>query len=172
MAVRRPWTEDDTTRLRELHSKGLSCGKIAEEMGRSKATISDYALAEGLSWPGAQAQIHVAAATNAASARVRRAQALMAELEILELSQTVALRALRGRGKWKTLLRGTGGTEVTELLDYIPARDLRDTTTARANMAQVIDRLDANDGGVADGRSMLERLGAALGVEGPPVEKT
>jgi len=96
----------------------------------------------------------------------------MAELEILELSQTVALRALRGRGKWKTLLRGTGGTEVTELLDYIPARDLRDTTTARANMAQVIDRLDANDGGVADGRSMLERLGAALGVEGPPVEKT
>lgn len=44
------WTDDESRRLRELHGDGRSLHSIAEEMGRSKRTISVWAGKLGLSW--------------------------------------------------------------------------------------------------------------------------
>lgn len=50
MAPRKPWTDEDTARLTELHAASMSLHAIAKDMGRSKATISKYADLEGLSF--------------------------------------------------------------------------------------------------------------------------
>ncbi|WP_068160454.1 helix-turn-helix domain-containing protein [Rhodococcus phenolicus] len=44
------WTDDESRRLRDLHADGRSLHSIAEEMGRSKRTISVWAGKLGLSW--------------------------------------------------------------------------------------------------------------------------
>lgn len=44
------WTDEESTRLTELHAAGKSLHFIANEMGRSKNTISKWASTLGLSW--------------------------------------------------------------------------------------------------------------------------
>lgn len=44
------WTDEESDRLRELHADGRSLHSIAEEMGRSKRTISVWAGKLGLSF--------------------------------------------------------------------------------------------------------------------------
>ena len=159
------WTTADDQTLTDLHRTGRSLTSIARDMHRGKATISEKAKALGLTWN--RAQVGEAVHAKITDAKARRANALLAELEILELSQARVLSALRGHDTWSTVLRGDGGAESERTLDTVPPRDLRDETTARASMAVVISRLDDNDHGATEARSMLERLAARLNVTGP-----
>lgn len=48
------WTDEESTRLTELHAAGKSLHFIANELGRSKNTISKWASTLGLSWDRAE----------------------------------------------------------------------------------------------------------------------
>lgn len=158
------WTPEDDNTLRAHHAAGRSLHWIAQEMGRGKATISNKAKALGLAWD--RAQVASATVAKVRDAKARRADALLAELEILERSQQRVLVTLRGDGPWSTIVRGEGGAENARALDFVPPRDLRDETSARASMAVVIDRLHTDDNGATEARSMLARLADSLGVKG------
>lgn len=161
--VRRPWTADDDQVLRDMHATGQSLGAIAKHLGRGKSTIHNQAARLGLSWDRTQ----TASAANAKmhDARARRAAALEAELELLELAQAHARKGLTGGG-WRTVMRGAMGAETTQTLEFVPPRDLRDSTSARASMAVVIDKLTDTDASAAHARSMLDALADSLGVTG------
>ena len=161
----RPWTPEDDQRLRDLHATGKSLHAIAQEMSRGKATVSGQSKALGLSW--AREQVHAATTAKVRDAKARRAAALEAELEILELAQARVLDAMRRRSSWRTVMRGEGGAEHTDDLDFVPSRDLRDETSSRNAMAGIIAKLDTDDNGATEARSMLERLADTLGVTGP-----
>lgn len=83
MSGRKPWTNEDTARLIELHGQGLSLHAIAKEMGRGKATISKYADAEGLSFDRGK--------TRAAAEAVHvdnKARRVLAETRLLDVFNT------------------------------------------------------------------------------------
>lgn len=68
---------------------------------------------------------------------------------------------------FKTLVKGTGGSEGEESLDFVPTTDRRaliqSINTATTN-AVTLERVDA-DRGTEDGVNMLTALAAALGVK-------
>lgn len=160
----RPWTADDDDLLTRLHADLVTLTAAARQMERSKATVSRHAARLGLAWD--RTQTNAATVAKVKDAAARRADAVLVELELLELAQTQARDGLNGKG-WKTLQRGEGGAEHTRELDYVPARDLREHTAARSGMATIIGRLDTTDPAVDAGRSMLEALANTLGVTGP-----
>lgn len=164
MATTRLWTPDEDILLAQLHADGATLTATARQMERSKDTVSRHATRLGLTWD--RTATAVATAAKVKDAAARRADAVLVELELLELAQTQAVTGLKGQG-WKTLVRGGMGAENTETLDYVPARDLREHTAARSGMATIIGRLDTTDPAVDAGRSMLEALAATLNVHGP-----
>lgn len=84
-----PVSEAERARLRELHGAGLSCGQIAREMSRDRATISRHARALGLSFARDQTK-------NATEARVIDAAAKRAEisLQFLQLTERINAKVL------------------------------------------------------------------------------
>lgn len=164
MATARPWNPDEDTLLTTLHGQGASLNAVAKAMERSKDAVSRHAARLGLGWD--RTRTAVATDAKVKDAAARRADAVLVELELLELAQAQAVSGLKGKG-WKTLQRGEQGAEHTRELDYVPARDLREHTAARSGMATIIGRLDTTDPAVEAGKSMLEALAATLGVKGP-----
>ncbi|MBD2760063.1 helix-turn-helix domain-containing protein [Yimella sp. cx-573] len=82
MAAPRPLTAIEQDELRRRHADGQSLHAIAQEMGRSKRTISEYAKKIGLSWDRSR----TAAATKArvADAKDRRARLALDLLDDVE----------------------------------------------------------------------------------------
>lgn len=162
----RHWTPEDDERLVELHGNdGASLRSVAAEMGRPQSTVSEKAKALGLSWDrGAMKQ---AIEAGVVDAKARRTKAALAELELLELTQKRLRESLRGRAKWRAVLKGEFGAERLAEVDAVPSRDLRDESQARASMSQVIDRLDDKSATpeLDAAASMLGRLHEALVAE-------
>lgn len=137
----RPWTKTDAARLAELHGQGQSLHSIAKTMDRAKGTLSRKAKEAGLVWD--RAQVNAATEAKVRDAKSRKADSLLIELEILELSQARVVRTLRGEAKWDTMIRETGGAEKHRQLDFIPTRDAREAAGARSSSTAIIDRLAA-----------------------------
>lgn len=73
MGDRRPITDADYDRVRELHAQGLSRNRIAREIGRNPSTVSKIARELGLSFDrGSDPSIRQAQDARASDARTRR----------------------------------------------------------------------------------------------------
>jgi hypothetical protein len=85
MTAPRPWTDDDDATLVDLYDRGLSLSAIANEMQRSKDTISKKAAKLDLSWD----RTRTAAATQA---KVADAKGRRADLQLALLGDAEKLR--------------------------------------------------------------------------------
>lgn len=163
------WTDEESRRLEELHAAGRSLNAIAKEMRRSTRTIHRWAKELKLSF--GDDRTAEATKVKVQDARARRAEAAGRELELLELEQIRALDVHHGRARWKTLRRGEGGAEYVDEFDFIPARDLREHTNARAGMAATVDKLTDHTTDHDDAKAMLvqmrDQLRAAVDEEAP-----
>ncbi|CAM5608168.1 hypothetical protein GCM10010329_17240 [Streptomyces spiroverticillatus] len=134
-----PITDRDREQVRRLHAEGKSRNHIARALGRSAATVSKIARAEGLAFSGGA---RVAAATEA-----RRADAAARR----ELLADEALDGALGQ------VARTGGAE--------SARDARDHATAARALTEVharVAELARQTGAGSKGAAMLDRLADAL----------
>ncbi|RLU85876.1 helix-turn-helix domain containing protein [Streptomyces griseocarneus] len=134
-----PITDADRKAVRHLHAEGLSRNEIARQTGRSAATVSKIAKAEGLRFEGGA---RVAPATEA-----RRADAA-ARRELL------ADEALDGARQ-----------QVARTAEAESARDARDHATAARALTEVHARLGElarQTGRGSTGGSMLDRLADSL----------
>ncbi|MFE6689629.1 helix-turn-helix domain-containing protein [Streptomyces sp. NPDC057743] len=134
-----PITDRDREAVRRLHTEGKSRNEIARTIGRSAATVSKIARAEGLTFSGGA---RVAAATEA-----RRADAAARR----ELLADEALDGALG--------------QVTKTTTAENARDARDHATAARALTEVharVAELARATGTGSSAGSMLDRLADAL----------
>ncbi|WP_050513006.1 helix-turn-helix domain-containing protein [Streptomyces sp. JS01] len=138
-----PIRERDREQVRRLHSEGKSRNEIARLTGRSAATVSKIAKAEGLTFSGGA---RVAAATEA-----RRADAAARREQLADEALDGALG------------------QVARTVGAETARDARDHATAARALTEVharVAELARHSGNGSSGGSMLDRLADAL--LGPP----
>lgn len=162
----RLWSDAEDQIIRDGYANGVPVRQLARTLGCGITTISTRAKALGAT-THARSRTERAVTAKVLDAKARKTTAMMAELEILELSQRRTLAAMRKTERWSTILRGDMGVENVVDVVNIPARDLRDEASARSSMMSTIAKLDTDDGGATEARSMLENLAAALGVKGP-----
>ncbi|WP_130012150.1 helix-turn-helix domain-containing protein [Serinicoccus sediminis] len=151
------WTQADTDRLTDLHSQGLSLGKIAEQMGRGKATISTRAKAAGLTWDRDQ----VAAATQA---KTRDAKARRADIKLRLLTRVEANLDRLDADTFHTLVPSGPGIHDPRQLSFVPPDDEKHLATSITSYLGAYDRLEKldGDGGVADAVGMLDKIADAI----------
>ncbi|MFI1018014.1 helix-turn-helix domain-containing protein [Streptomyces sp. NPDC020965] len=138
-----PITDADREAVRTLHAEGKSRNAIARETGRSAATVSKIAAAEGLAFSGGA---RVAAATEA-----RRSDATVRRQQLAD-----------------NALDGALG-QVERVSTAASARDARDHATAARALTKVhakVAELSRQTATGSTGGSMLDRLADAL--LGPP----
>lgn len=165
----RRWTDTEVDKLKALHADGASLHAIARELDRSKGVVSRKASELGLRFD--RDRTAAAAKSRVLDAKARRAAAVLAELEILEHEQARVLEVHRGDRTWHTVMRGEAGAETVRELDFVPARDAREATNARAGSATIIDRLTDDTTGAEQVRGLLGGLADALGIR-PPGDDT
>ncbi len=162
-----PLSDTEQARIGELHAAGASRNDIAKDLGRSGDTITRYCRKHGLAFD--RAGVAAATAAKAKDAAARRADAQLAELEILELGQTMVLKVLRGAGTFKTILKAPMGEEVTREIDFIPGDQLQRLANSRSSSTTIITnlaRLDQDNGEHA-AKSLLMGIAAGFGLTPP-----
>lgn len=130
----------DWERATELAGKGLSCSRIAQELGVAKSSVSRWASREGITFDRTKTE----RATKAS--RVDRASRRAAIIERLyEQTENTLDRLDQGE---------------------IDPRDVRDLSTAMSNFLERATRLELADGdpNISAAESMLGRLGMAFGI--------
>lgn len=138
---RRPITDADRERVRELHGQGLSRNRIAREIGRSLSTVTKLARELGLSFDrGNDPNVQRAQEARKSDARSRRAALALALLEDAERmrQQLFAPCTVHNFG-------GKDNTFNQAMLDEPPARDKRDLMHAIGLALDRAVRLDAYD---------------------------
>lgn len=103
---------------------------VTEQLGIPKQTVQDWARKAGVRTVRT-ASTREATEARAVDLKLLRTEAEAAEMEILRWEQEKVLAVKRGTGKWKTVLKGSGGSEHAEELDFIPPQDARAVHTAR-----------------------------------------
>lgn len=157
-----PLSNAEKARIRDLHDQGQSRNQIAEALGRSGSTISNFCDREGLIFPHPQKEQAVTA--RELSVRERVVAAYERQLKILELQQSKILAAYE-TGEWKAKLKATGGAESQATLDFIPADDERNITGAVQSTATALKNLTpAGDEAKETAVSMADQLAAQLGL--------
>lgn len=155
----RPWTQEDTTRLTELHAAGKSLHAIAADMGRSKSTISEYAQKAGLVWDRAK----TAAAAEAVSVdnKARRVR-IVARLYTQVETELDGLEEASDETPWRTILKGEYGTEHQADLPFVPPRDRRDVSDIISRHMITATKLEAVDTGERDTSAVASWLSSML----------
>lgn len=155
----RPVTDAQRTRVRVLHAQGLGRNEIASQMDLSPAAVTGIAQGLGLSFDRSQTATAVAA-------RVRTLKDRRAGIvERLYTRAEANLTRLEG-DSFKTLVRGEGGAEYVDELDFVPPeheRALVGTISTALTAASKLLLEDA-DQGSEDAKSLLSDLGRALGI--------
>lgn len=153
------WRPDEDVTLQRLHADGLSQGAVAQQMRRSKSTVSHHSIRLGLAWDREQT-------VQAVQAAARDAKTRRAELEIKLLDDAERLRAQIWR---KTEYIDHGGKDYVEvkwtLKEPTPADKLKlmQAATSAIDKSLRISNHDTDDG-AAEAASMLSRLAEGLGV--------
>lgn len=156
----RPWNDDDTAQLKDLHGQGRSLHSIAAEMGRSKGTINRHAARQQppLTWERTQ----VAAAT---AARVIDAKAHRTALQLALLEDAAKLR----KQLWEPCIAfNFGGKDNTYAEHDLAKPTFTDQLKIMQATGVAVDRslkLAEHDSEGADQvRSLLGGLAEALGL--------
>lgn len=130
------WTPEEDAILRRLHATGKSLNAIAQEMSRSKGTISRKAADLGLTWDRAQ----VKAATEAKVADARARKAALA-LRALARAEKVYDR-LEAEDRFKTLVESGPGVKTAQVLDFVPPEQERALANAAGAHIAAVERLE------------------------------
>jgi hypothetical protein len=153
-----PWTDADTTRLRQLHSAGKSLHAIAAEMGRAKSTIHRKAKEAGLTFD----RDTVAAATEAkmTDAKARRTALQLALLEDAEKLRTQL---------WEPCLAfNFGGKDNTYAEHHLDKPTFTDQLKIMQATGVAVDRslklAEHDSDGAEQVRSLLGGIAEALGL--------
>lgn len=144
-------------RVRDLHAAGNGRNAIAAELGLSTATISRVAKLLGIEFTRAQT-------ATATAAKVRTLKERRAAIVDRLYSRTEFNLTRLEAESFKTLVRGEGGAEYADTLDFVPPeheRALVGTIQTALAAAAKLELQDA-DQGVEDARSLLMDLGRAL----------
>lgn len=156
--ARRRYTEEqkaEALKLYETHGPTA----VEEQLDIPKGTISYWATKAGVK------TVRIARtreATEAASldAKARRQRIVENQHLITEKLQAQFLSP-----RWKTLVRGEGGAEHTETLDYVPGRDAKDMLSALNSSSTIIARLDEQVTEHDDAKSVLADLIGGLNAD-------
>lgn len=160
MAAPRPWTDDDTARLAQLHAEGKSLHAVAREMGRSKGTISKYADKAGLAWDRT-------ATKTATEARVADARERRARLQVGLLEDAERLRAQLFAECKVFNFGGKDNTYEERTLEKPPFADQLKIVQATGNAIDRALKLDLHDSaaGAAQVTGLLQATARALGLD-------
>jgi hypothetical protein len=152
-----PVTEEELTRIREMHAVGFSRNQIARELGRSNRTITIHANAMGLEFD--RTGTEKATAARRADLAERRANIIsdlydIAEDEIAYLTSDAAY----------DLAEVSAGKAVHYTAKRLPAQDRKALVTAISTATSAAARLEAVDtnNGVDEGVSLLGQLATGL----------
>lgn len=162
MAPSKPLSKAERARIVKLHGQGLSRNAIAKEVGRSLGSVTAVVKAAGLTFPQVQHPATVAA--RELSVRERTIAAHERHLRILELQQGKLLGGYETH-TWRTKLKGAGGAEHVEDLDFIPSDDEKNLTTAMTSATAALKNLTPVGDAEKDAAlSVVEQLTKALGI--------
>lgn len=156
--ARRRYTEEqkaEALKLYETHGPTA----VQAQLDIPKGTVSRWAQAAGV---GTVRNHRMREAVAAASldAKARRQRIVENQMAITERLQAQTLAP-----RWKTLVRGEGGAEHTETLDYVPGRDAKDMLSALNSSSTIIARLDEQVTEHDDAKSVLADLIGGLNAD-------
>lgn len=164
MAPRLPkMTEADKDEIRALHKQGLTQRQIAEKTGRPRGTISAFCASDGLRFDGTTTEAATARRVLDAKERV---SLLRLELIAVQEHRVAEIRKVQaGEGRWKTLVRGTGGSEREEELSFIPPQDYaREQSAASQASTAIKNYAPAQTENTEAAKSMADKVIEALGM--------
>jgi hypothetical protein len=125
----RPVSDDERSRIAELHAAGRSRNAIARELGRSPDTINRVAAAAGLTWDRSATVAATAAKTADLAARRAELAGLLLDdafrLRERLYAPTIVYEFVKGGGE-------RAGEFVSHLLDLPPHADARNIMTTVA----------------------------------------
>lgn len=162
MADRRTYTPAEKAEALKLYeTEGPTA--VLKQLGIPKGTTARWAQAAGI---GTVRNERTREATEAASldARARRQRIVANQHRITELIQGHLIEGEEGKG-WQTLVRSIGGSEGTETLSYVPARDRKDVLSALNSSSTIIARLDDQQTDHDDAKSVISDLVQGLSEE-------
>ena len=129
-------TEADKQEILDLHKQGLTQREIAERTGRPAGTISTFCSRNGLKFDGTTTV--AATERNVIDAKARIAALRLEQIAVQE-HRVAQIRAVqKGTGTWKTILRGTGGSEREDELSFIPPQDYAREQSAASQASTAI----------------------------------
>lgn len=159
MAEPRTFDADARAKARALFDQGMSCNRIARELGWAPSTISKWAREEGLTFD--RTSMVAANSARSVDAKTRRLS-IMARL----LDRTEALLDRLDAAQFDTLVPVGMGEQSPRALDFVPSIDERNLASSLAmylKEARELEKLDA-DQGVGDAESLLTSIAEELGL--------
>lgn len=153
------WTQADTDELLSRHAQGETLTSIAKAMNYTSSVIRGHADKLDLSWD--RSKTEAATIAHMVVAKEQR-QRIIAKLYQRAETRVDAM----DQPGWKKLVKGVQGAEDKETLDFVPADDERNMSSAVLNYLAAAAKLEAldDDGGVQAARSMLGALAKAIGL--------
>jgi transposase-like protein len=138
---------------------------VTEQLGIPKGTVTGWAKEAGVRTVRTS-RTREATEARAVDVALLRTEAEAAEMEILRWEQEKVLAVRNGTAKWQTVLKGSGGSEHAEELDFIPPQDARAVHSARQSINVTASKLaeanasrtDASSGAV----SVIDKLMAGF----------
>ncbi len=159
MAEPRTFDADARARARALFDQGLSCNRIAKELGWAPSTISKWAHGEGLSFD--RSAVVSANAARSVDAKTRRLTILTRLLD-----RTESLLDRLDAAQFDTLVPVGMGEQSPKKLHFVPSMDERNLASSLAmylKEARELEKLDA-DQGVGEAESLLTSIAQELGL--------
>lgn len=161
MAPRRPpMTDAEKQQIRDLHAEGLTQREIAERTGRPRGTVSAFCADDGLRFDGTTTK---AATERKVIDAKERIAALRLELIAVQEHRVAQIRAVqKNEATWKTVLRGTGGSEHEASLTFVPPNDYAREQSAASQASTAIKNYAPQENeATTQAVSMLEQIAAA-----------
>lgn len=136
---------------------------VEKQLGIPKNTVAGWAKAAGVRTVRNE-RTREAVEAKVLDGRARRQRIVENQHRITELIQGHLIEGEEGKG-WQTLVRGAGGSEHTDTLPYVPARDRKDVLSALNSSSTIIARLDDNQTDHDDAKSVIGELVKGLSEE-------
>jgi len=156
-------TEADKDEIRAYHKQGWTQRQIAEATGRPHGSISTFCARDGLKFDGTTTEAATARRVLDAKERV---SLLRLELIAVQEHRVAEIRKVQnGDGRWKTLVRGTGGSEREEELSFIPPQDYaREQSAASQASTAIKNYAPLQTENTEAAKSMADKVIEALGM--------